>query len=233
MKLAGAWAVLAAFGGAAGAQNAVADWFPLRAGGTWTYEHETRDQTGVGVQNIEVHRWTTEETITGAWTIAEGTLVGRYIRIVEGAPRFGDRVPPEPAFLIRGDCLYRLGANDWDPSAHQLAGEFLKWLNLGEWSPDFCFPLALRATWGAPNWGRTRPASEAKDWEVDRIETGASPAPGNPPTFHIASISPYLGSGMTGDIWFEKGVGIVREELIHHGTIGENRTQLVRFDPAP
>jgi len=50
---------------------------------------------------------------------------------------------------------------------------------------------------------------------------------------YVISIPPYLGSGMTAEIWFEKGVGMVREEEIHHGTVGETRTRLVRFEPAP
>jgi hypothetical protein len=50
--------------------------------------------------------------------------------------------------------------------------------------------------------------------------------------FHITNISSYPGSGMTVDIWFEKGVGIVSQEEIHHGTIGEERTRLLRFEPA-
>jgi hypothetical protein len=57
-------------------------------------------------------------------------------------------------------------------------------------------------------------------------------APDKQKTFHVTSIASYLGSGMTADIWFEKGVGIVREELIHHGTIGEDRTRLLHFEPA-
>jgi hypothetical protein len=38
---------------------------------------------------------------------------------------------------------------------------------------------------------------------------------------------------MTADIWFEKGLGVVREDEVHHGTIGEARTHLLRFQPVP
>jgi hypothetical protein len=34
------------------------------------------------------------------------------------------------------------------------------------------------------------------------------------------------------DTWFEKGVGIIRKDQIHHGTIGELHTRLLRFEPA-
>jgi hypothetical protein len=51
-------------------------------------------------------------------------------------------------------------------------------------------------------------------------------------TFHITSISAYPGAGVTVDIWFEAGVGVVREDEIHHGTIGERRIRLLRFESA-
>jgi len=83
--------------------------------------------------------------------------------------------------------------------------------------------LVVHKTWGAPNWGGIRRASEGTDWKVAGTQHN---------TVHITSASSYLGSGMTADIWFEKGVGVVREEEIHHGTIGEERNQLLRFEPA-
>jgi hypothetical protein len=199
-------------GGPAFAQNAIADWLPMHAGDKRTYQHETRD-TGGGRRHLEIHLWQTEEIITGSWIVPEGTLVGRRVRVVDGSPQMGRRVDPNPAFLVRGDCLYRLGWRDWEPSAHHLTPDFLKWLNAGEISADFCFPLAVHKTWGA----------QATDWEV---------VPGKQNAVHITSASSYLGSGMTADIWFEKGVGVVREEEIHHGTIGEARTRLLRFQPA-
>jgi hypothetical protein len=213
------------------AQNAVVDWFPTHAGDKRIYDHETRDDTGKGPAHAEVHRWKTEETIIGSWTVPEGTLVGGQVRVLDGSPPVGYRVNPDPAFLIHGDCLYRLSAHDWDRSAHQLTPEFRKWFAVGEISADFCFPLTAHKTWGAPNWGGIRPASEAKDWEVAGMKARDQSAPDKQKTVHITSVSSYLGSGMTADIWFEKGVGIVREAEVHHGTIGEERTHLVRFQP--
>jgi len=90
----------------------------------------------------------------------------------------------------------------------------------------------MHKAWGAPHWGGIRPVSEAKDWEVAGIKVRDPSAPDKQNTFHITSVSSYLGSGMTADIWFEKDVGIVREKEIHHGTIGEERTRLLRFEPA-
>ena len=199
-------------------------WYPTKPGAKWIYAHETRDENGHGRDHPEVHRWTTEETITGSWTVPEGMLVERQVRIVEGAPGLGYRVPPEQADLIRENCLYR--NVDWDRPSRQLTLDYRKWLTAGEYSPELCFPLSIHKVWGAPNWGGTRPASEAKDWQVVDVS-------GPLPLFHLKSISSYLGSGMTGEIWFQKGVGIVRDEYIHHGTLGEQRMRLVSFQAAP
>ena len=87
---------------------------------------------------------------------------------------------------------------------------------------DFCFPLVTGKVWRAEHFADWRVPPDA--WKVADLERGT--------TFHVISVGPYLGSGMTAEIWFERGVGIVREEEIHHGTIGEERTQLVRFEPA-
>ena len=193
------------------AQAAVADWFPLHIGDTWEYDHETRDDSGHGPANPEIHLWRTEETIIGRWTIPEGTLIGSHLRVIKGTQPSWWQL--KPVVLIRGDCLYRLSARDWDSAAHQLTANFRHSLDVGEIAPDLCFPLAVSKAWGAP-------ASKADDWKVEDV---------NQNIFHIRSISSYLGSGMTGDLWFEKGVGIIREIEIHHGTLGEVRTRLVVF----
>jgi hypothetical protein len=216
--------------GQAFAQNAVEDWFPVRAGDKWIYEHETRDDTGEGPTHLEIHRWKTEETIAGSWTIPEGTLVERRVRVVESSPRAGYRVDQDPAYLIRGDCLY-LSYVDWEPPHHQLTPEFREHLFAGHIAADLCFPLVVGKMWGAPNWAEWRAPADAKDWRVAGIDAPDPSAPGKQNTFHITSVSSYLGSGVTADIWFEKGVGIVREEEIHHGTIGKERTRLLRFEP--
>jgi hypothetical protein len=208
--------------GQASDQNAVAEWCPVHAGDKWIYAHETRDDTGQGPAHLEFHRWKTEETTIGSWTIPEGTLVERRVRVVESSPRAGYHENPNPAYLIRGDCLY-LSYVDWEPPRHQLTPAFREDLFAGHIAADLCFPLVAGKTWGAPNWAPWRAPADAKDWRVAATD--------QPNTFHITSVSSYPGSGMTADIWFEKGVGIVRKEEIHHGTIGEGRTRLLRFEP--
>jgi hypothetical protein len=198
------------------AQGAAADWFPTHVGEKWTYEHETRDDNGGGRDHLEVKRWTSEETITSARTIPEGTLLQVSVAPATRAER--------NAYLVRGDCVYALHA-DWGETAGEgISSAFRAGLSAGRIAPDFCFPLRERKTWGAQHWGDRR-ASEAKDWQVKGGPAGQN-------TFHIVSISSYPGSGMTVDLWFQKGVGVIREESIHHGTIGEERVRLVRFDPA-
>ena len=189
---------------------------------------------GLGRKHLEVHTWITEETVSGSWTVPEGTLVGRQVRVIEGSP--GLRVDPSPAYLIRGDCVYAsFGETSWGPSSHQLTADFRNGLAVGYVSPDFCFPLTLQKKWGAPHglpdWSVTRP-EEAKDWEVVGSKTDDASAHAKGPAFRIVNISSYPGAGVTVDIWFEKGVGVVRLDQIHHGTVGEVRMQLVRFESA-
>lgn len=206
------------------AQN-TAGWLPVHIGDRWIYQHTTRDEDGRGRAHLSIHAWSTEETTVGSWTAAQGMIVTRQVHVMEGSPPDGWRVDRSQAYLIRGDCLFADEVG-WNPLAHQLTADFSNALTASEISPDFCFPLTSHKTWGAPHglpdWNVTRP-EDAKDWEVSGI---------NRQTFHITSISAYPGSGETVDIWFRKSVGVVREQEIHHGTIGEEDTRLVRFEPA-
>ncbi len=213
------------------AQVAVADWFPLHPGDRWVYEHETRDEDGSGAAQLRTQRWRTEETITNSWSIPEGTLFKRRIQVTEGTPGTGYREMSDQMYLVRGNCLYRSPLSFTQPD-HQLTRTFREDLLAGRLAADFCFPLTVGMTWGAPHWGNWRKPADAKDWKVvEVLQEQFSLA--SQTSFHIASVSAYLGSGETGSIWFTKGVGIVSEEYIHHGTLGEVRTRLIRFEPAP
>jgi len=113
------------------AQNPVADWLPVHTGDKWIYAHETRDENGDGRAHLEIHHWQTEEIVTGSWTIPEGTLVARQLRITEGSipegwRMTGFRVHPNQVYLIRGDCLYGpdYGEAAWDSSTHSLLPTF-------------------------------------------------------------------------------------------------------------
>ena len=208
----------------------VTDWIPLNPGDTRVYQHETRDQTG-GL-HLEIHGWTTEETVIASWSIPEGVIVSVHSRLIGGALPPGYRLDwadRDIPYFIRDNCLY-VDEVSWDPQRHQLSPEFRQELSAGHLSPDFCFPLTTGKTWGASNFMNFGFSSE--DWKVEGIVLGDRFSPNKGTTFHIVSNSAYLGSGMTGEIWFQKGIGVVRQELIHHGTIGENREQLVRFVPS-
>jgi hypothetical protein len=217
--------------GQSASQDAVANWFSLHTGDKWVYSHERRDDVGDAVYrdgqfaggSLRIARWESEEIVTGSWTVPEGTLVGKRVRISGGSPppdyQFN---PPASAWLIRGSCIYSSEV-EWDPVNHTLKPGFRDEMLAGHLSADFCFPLAPGKTWGAPHFMGLRAPADAKDWKVAGLDKAN--------TFHVVSIPPYLGSGMTAEIWFEKGVGIVREEDIHHGTVGEERIRLVRFQP--
>jgi len=222
------------------AQEAVATWFPVHAGDKWIYSHERRDDVGDALYrdgrmvggSLRISRWETEETVTGAWTVPEGELVGKRVRVTGGSPPPEYRADaPDGAFFIRGNCLYASEV-EWDAVKHQLMPEFRDALLAGHLSADFCFPLAAGKTWGAPHFMGWRAPADAKDWKVAGVEVRDRSAPDQGNTFRVISIGPYLGAGMTAEIRFEKGVGIVREEDVHHGTVGEERVRLVRFEPA-
>jgi hypothetical protein len=215
--------------------DVVANWFPVHVGDKWIYSHERKDDIGDAVYrngrmvggSLQTSHWETEETTTGLWNIPEGTLVGRHFRVSGGSrPQYDHGFDTsDRAFLIRGDCLYSTEV-EWDPQSHQLKKEFREDLLAGHLSADFCFPLVTGKTWGAPHFMDWRSPAAAKDWKVTGVNDKRT-------MFHVTSIPPYLGSGMTEEIWFERGVGLVRDEETHHGTVGEERTQLVRFEPAP
>src|ERR1017187_2755212 len=71
-------------GGKMSAQNTVSNWFPVHLGDKWIYEYTTRMNNGGGQAHPEVHTWKTEETTTGSWSVPEGTVVGRRVRVIEG-----------------------------------------------------------------------------------------------------------------------------------------------------
>ena len=213
------------------AQDVAAIWFPAHKGDAWTYQHETRDDSGQGRAHPEIHRWKTEETVFRSVALPEGTLIGKRVRVFDGSPSAHHEPRAEEAYLLSQGCIYTSNV-EWYPLRHKLAPEFLGWLSSGEISPDFCFPLAPGKSWGAPHTGE-RSAADAKDWRVSEIVERDQFAPGRRPAFHIKSISSYPGSGITVDIWFAKDIGVTRELRAHNGTYGEERTTLIEFDQAP
>lgn len=200
------------------AQDELRSWIPTHPGDTWIYQNESIPQ---------VDRWRTEETVVKLITVPEGTIVVRLINVLDGKPPVAQ--PKDQAWLIHGDCLYDLAPADWDPRhPNQLSAAFSAkppWAG-GEHVRVFCFPLESGKTWGKES-GHEWHVAEVKDAEVNH-QDAASPDKGK--TFHVTS---YIGSGLTEDVWFERGVGIVRETDVHAGTYEEERTQLLYFEPAP
>ncbi len=70
-------------------------------------------------------------------------------------------------------------------------------------------------------WGNVPSLSPAEEnvWHVVGIDRAAERA------FHLSS---YLISGTTIDRWFEQGIGIARETILHHGTYTEDRRELLK-----
>jgi hypothetical protein len=116
---------------------------------------------------------------------------------------------------VRHNCVYNL---DWPmhldalDEKNQLRSEFRAKLSEGKVSPQFCFPLLVGRSWGAGG---------DYLWRVSQKTNARS--------FHITS---YIGSGTSIDIWFEKGVGVIRERDLHNGTYWEEAKRLLHFAPA-
>jgi hypothetical protein len=200
-------------GSQAFAQDELRSWVPTHPGDTWIYQHES---------SPKVDRWRTEETVARSIAVPEGTIVVRRIRIVAGKPSVAE--PKEKAWLIHGDCIYDLAPGDWDAvHPNQLSAAFTAmppWAG-GEHERVFCFPLSQGKTWGKES---------GHEWHVAEVTDQDPSSPDKGKTFHVSS---QIGSGLTDDVWFERGVGIVREDDVHAGTSAESRSQLLLFEPAP
>jgi hypothetical protein len=109
----------------------------------------------------------------------------------------------------------------WDGQRQQLLPDYRKALSDGAVSPDFCFPLQPGREWGNNDipW-RVEPARAGVESFLPAEYTGA---------IHI--FSSHFGSGGWQDVWFQKGVGVVREHYIHNGTYDEYTKKLQSFLP--
>lgn len=69
----------------------------------------SRDNPG-DPEHLEIYHCKTHETITGVRTIPAGTITERQVRVTDGSP--ASAWQPDTAYLISGDCLYRLHSGD-------------------------------------------------------------------------------------------------------------------------
>jgi hypothetical protein len=204
------------------AQSEVLSWIPTHPGDAWIYESELRDGTTGGIAHPKITRARVEETVVRSTTVPEGKIVVRRLRTLNGKPSAAQE--RERAWLIHGDCLYDLERGDWNAGhPDQLSAEFSKALPWegGEHVRVFCFPLSDGKTWNKES---------GHEWRVADVNDHDPSSPDKGKTFHVSS---YIGSGLTEDVWFEKGVGIVKENDVHAGTYEETRDQLLLFEPAP
>lgn len=221
----------------ASAQEDPATWLPLQVGSRWVYEHEWKS----GDRNRpEVDRWTTEESITGRVTIAEGVVVLRdvkqqkkpneptvTVRMILPNGQVGSAQRPDnnrsvlsnsEPYLVRGNCIYGL-AGGWDGQTQQLRPEYRKYLGQGAVSARLCFPLQMGREWG----------NNDVRWKVERAREGVGSFLPAQYAGAIHVFTDHLGSGGWDDVWVQKGVGIVGEHFIHNGTYDEHTTKLVSF----
>ncbi len=197
------------------------EWYPLEKGNVWVYEHEVRD---VSATHPRITRWKTEETIQGLVRTAEGTVVERSVKTVEGKPDNG-WISSRGGFdyLIRDSRVYFVGPQYWDRTAKQLEGEFRKELGQERVSPALAFPLEVGNGWraqGTSEWA----------WSVVGRGCGESAfCPGSVEAADYHLMTQQAASGGTEHVWFRKGAGITGRWYWHNGTYEEMRVQLVRF----
>jgi hypothetical protein len=210
------------------AQDVVSSWYPIHVGDHWTYEHETRDGSqGGGIINPEITRWRTEETIVSSVATPDGVLLVKHVQALN--PNSGVE---ERHYLVHQDCVYALDERLLLASEQagrplqaldqngQLTQAFRSELTSGDFPADFCFPLETGKRWGK--------LSEEMRSVVGIDNDAPIPSDARGQTFHLSA---HPGSGETDDIWFAKGVGVIREQWVHHGTYEETRLDLIRFDP--
>jgi hypothetical protein len=199
-------------------QDELRSWLPTRVGDTWVYQNES---------SPKMDRWRTEERVVRLIVVSEGTIVVRRVRVLDGNPPVAE--PKEQAWLMHGDCLYDLTSAEWDAGhPNQLSPAFTArppWAG-GEHERVFCFPLSQGKTWGKES---------GQEWHAADVTDQDASSPDKGKTFHVSSTG---ASGLAEDIWFERGVGIVREDAVHSGTNQagsheEKRAQLLLFEPAP
>jgi hypothetical protein len=224
----------------ASAQDDPLAWFPLQVGSHWVYEHEAKS----GDRNRpDVDRWRTEQTITGWVTIPEGLVVLREVKQLDKSPQRTERVikpdgqigfvqEPEynrnnstgrdrEPYLVRGNCLYVIDGGGWDTQTQQLRPQYRKYLIDGRISPDLCFPLRTGQEWGNPH-----------GYTVWRVEPARDNVGSLLPSEYAGAIyifSDNIGGGpaASGDVWFQKGVGVVAEHYSHNGTYDDYTNKLV------
>jgi hypothetical protein len=126
-------------------------------------------------------------------------------------------------YLVHDNCIYLLTKSSVDNTTHQLSSAYRQDLANGILSPDLCFPLAFGNQWGTAD----------VPWRIER--RGDPTALFLPPKYADAFDirSNHFGSGGLMDVWFQKGIGIISERYLHHGTYGEWTKRLRAFIQAP
>jgi hypothetical protein len=224
----------------ASAQENPLAWFPLRVGSRWIYEHEWKSRD----RNRPVaDRWVSEETITGRVTLPEGVVVlrevkeqgsstGQAVRTKVIAPngQWREAELPRSAhpgylvtrdgepYLVRGTCIYVIG-DGWERQNQRLRASYQQNLVKNVLPADFCFPLQVGRQWGNGD----------VPWSVEPARAGVALLLPVEYAGAIHIFSNHFGSGGWEDVWFQKGIGVVAEHYMHHGTYDEYTKKLVSF----
>lgn len=192
----------------------VLDWFPLRVGNRWIYEHLSK--TG-DPNHPTLTTWTTIETVIEQRHIAEGMVA--VMTVEQRGSSAGGWIAQrsQTNYLIHGDCVYALHEG-WDSAKLDLTDEYRNQLTAGTAQPDFCFPLEAGKRWGNPqDWG----------WLVE----GIVPANRTGEVIGAYRLKCAWSQGPL-YVWFKQGTGIVAESFSHSGTHEHYGRTLTQFLPA-
>jgi hypothetical protein len=190
-------------------EEEVLAWFPLSVGNRWLYRNtETTRANPSGKRTTAV--WTHEERVTEHRRTPHGLLViiaDRDVNLSGGpAPRQFHH-----DYLISGHDVFEIDEAQWLPDKSGLRPR-----NAADESPLFRFPLRTGSKWGEPE---ARRDDTMYAWFVDSRHGK---------TYRLV----YMTMPDRTDVWFARGVGVIRKEYTHHGTLDDMTSRLVRFTPA-
>jgi hypothetical protein len=237
-----------------GAVN-VHDYFPLKVGTRWSYRHTSKDLAGPQMAMISV-RWIEDIRIVARRKLPEGELILRKTTVRDIKTEHADNAQAEDVewfrqqplrltrthYLIQGNYVFEVSEYDLDLDRLEwLHDNFTRTVGPREPLPRFFFPMEKVSVWAERS-------LELKTMEEARLfQAGLGPAP-NPANYfwHVLGreevVVPYgrikdavhlhYGTlGGPGEVWFKRGVGIVRETAQRREDFLNREVVLLHFAP--
>jgi hypothetical protein len=234
----------------------VFDYFPLQVGTRWTYRHVSKDPMGPDMVMITV-KWIEEIEIVGHKVLPEGRLILRKTTIRDITSEHPDEARAEDVewcretplrlnrthYFVQGNYLYEVGENDLDLERLVLRGD--RFRRSGDFRkeplPHFFFPMDKVHVWAEQS-RELEAMEQARLW---RAGLGDAPNPAH--YFWLVEgseevVVPYgrvadavhLRYGTLGgpwEVWFKRGLGVVRETIRRNVEFLSQEVVLLNFAP--